>query len=83
MKRLLVVGGGIVGLATAYKLGLRFPDAQVTLLEKEPVVCKHQSGNNSGVLHTGLYYAPGSARAKLCVSGLREMVDFCESNAIP
>lgn len=83
MKRVIIIGGGIVGLATAYKLGLRFSDTRITILEKESAVCKHQSGNNSGVLHTGLYYAPGSDKARLCVAGIREMVEFCQANEIP
>ncbi len=83
MKRFLIVGGGIVGLATAYKLGSRFPDARITVLEKEAAVCQHQTGNNSGVLHSGLYYAPGSYKARLATSGLREMLAFCAENSIP
>ncbi|MBI3740226.1 MAG: L-2-hydroxyglutarate oxidase [Chloroflexi bacterium] len=83
MKTFLIIGGGLVGLATAYKLGLRFPDARITVLEKESEVCKHQSGNNSGVLHTGLYYAPGSYKARLCVAGQREMIEFCQANNVP
>jgi len=83
MKRVIIIGGGIVGLATAYKLGLRFPDARITLLEKESDVGKHQSGNNSGVMHTGLYYAPGTYKARLAVAGRTEMVEFCHANDIP
>ncbi|MBI3912930.1 MAG: L-2-hydroxyglutarate oxidase [Chloroflexi bacterium] len=83
MKRVLIIGGGIVGLATAYKLGKRFPHLQITLLEKEPRVGAHQSGNNSGVMHSGLYYKPDSSKAKLAVSGLREMTAFCRENNIP
>lgn len=83
MKTFLIIGGGIVGLAAAYKLGLRLPDARITVLEKEPDVCLHQSRHNSGVLHTGLYYKPGSAKAKLSVAGIREMVAFCETHNIP
>ena len=82
-KQIIIIGGGIVGLATAYKLGRAQPDARITVLEKESEVCKHQSGNNSGVLHTGLYYKPGSAKAKLAVSGIREMVAFCVEHNIP
>ena len=77
------MGGGIVGLATAYRLGERFPGARITLLEKESSVGQHQTGHNSGVLHSGLYYKPGSARARLAVSGIRQMVAFCQENAIP
>src|ERR1700683_1416181 len=79
----MVIGGGIVGLATAYRLGERMPAAEITLLEKEPEVGRHQTGHNSGVLHCGLYYKPGSVKARLAVSGIRQMVDFCRENAIP
>jgi (S)-2-hydroxyglutarate dehydrogenase len=78
-----IVGGGIVGLATAYKLSGRFPGARITILEKESGVGRHQSGHNSGVLHCGLYYQPGSVKAKLAVSGIRQMVDFCRENDVP
>jgi L-2-hydroxyglutarate oxidase len=82
-QRVVVVGGGIIGLATAWRLGQRFPDARVTVLEKEPGVCRHQSGHNSGVLHSGLYYKPGSLKARLAVTGIRQMVDFCREHSIP
>jgi len=81
-SRIVVVGGGIVGLATAYRLGQRFPDAKVTVLEKESGVCRHQSGHNSGVLHSGLYYKPGSKKARLTVRGIRQMVEFCQTHSI-
>jgi L-2-hydroxyglutarate oxidase len=82
-KQVIIVGGGLVGLATAYKLSLRCPCARVTVLEKEDKVCAHQSGHNSGVLHSGLYYKPGSLKARLAVSGIREMVAFCQDHAVP
>jgi (S)-2-hydroxyglutarate dehydrogenase len=82
-KQVLIVGGGIVGLATACRLSERFPGARVTVLEKENVVGYHQTGHNSGVLHCGLYYKPGSAKARLAVTGIREMVAFCQKNDIP
>ena len=82
-KRVIIVGGGIVGLATAYRLGQRFPGARITVLEKEDQPGRHQSSHNSGVLHCGLYYKPGSARARLAVAGIRQMVAFCQENAIP
>jgi L-2-hydroxyglutarate oxidase len=82
-KRVIIVGGGLVGLGTAYKLSLRCPSARVTVLEKEDKVCAHQSGHNSGVLHSGLYYKPGSLKARLAVSGIREMVAFCQAHAVP
>ena len=81
--RIAVVGGGIVGLASAFRLLERLPDAQITVLEKEPGVGRHQSSHNSGVLHCGLYYRPGSKRAKLAVSGVRQMVEFCRTHSIP
>ena len=81
--RIIVIGGGIVGLATAFKLGRRLPAAQITLLEKEAAVGQHQSGNNSGVLHAGLYYKPGSNKSRLAVAGIQEMVAFCREHEIP
>lgn len=81
-KHIIVIGGGIVGLATALKLGKRFPGAKVTVLEKEASVGRHQTTNNSGVLHCGLYYKPGSIKARMAVEGIREMVDFCRDNGI-
>ena len=78
----MIVGGGIVGLATGYRLGERFPGARLTILEKENVVGQHQTGHNSGVLHCGLYYQPGSLKARLAVAGIQQMVAFCEENGI-
>jgi L-2-hydroxyglutarate oxidase LhgO len=74
----LVIGGGIVGLATAWRLQTAQPGNRVCLLEKEPEVGSHQSGHSSGVLHCGLYYKPGSTKAILAVQGIRQMVEFCE-----
>jgi len=82
-KRIVIIGGGIVGLATAYRLLQRFPGARVSLLEKEAGVGRHQTGHNSGVLHCGLYYKPGSVKARLAVTGIRQMVDFCREHAVP
>jgi len=73
----LVIGGGVVGLATAWRLQTMRPGSRVCLLEKEPEVGSHQSGHNSGVLHCGLYYKPGSTKAILAVRGIRQMVEFC------
>ncbi len=73
----LVIGGGVVGLATAWRLQTMQPGSRVCLLEKEPEVGCHQSGHNSGVLHCGLYYKPGSTKAILAVRGIRQMVEFC------
>jgi L-2-hydroxyglutarate oxidase len=78
----IIVGGGIVGLATAHRLLEARPQWQVLLLEKEAKLAAHQTGNNSGVLHSGLYYKPGSAKALLAVSGLRQMVAFCQEHGI-
>jgi L-2-hydroxyglutarate oxidase len=77
------VGGGIVGLAAAFQLGRRFPGARITVLEKEKAVGRHQTGHNSGVLHCGLYYKPGSVKARVAVAGIRQMVRFCGENGIP
>jgi (S)-2-hydroxyglutarate dehydrogenase len=82
-RQVLIVGGGVVGLATAYRLGERFPGARITLLEKESGVGRHQTGHNSGVLHCGLYYKPGSVKARLAVEGIRQMVAFCAENGVP
>jgi L-2-hydroxyglutarate oxidase len=79
----LIVGGGIVGLATAYHLTRDFPNRKVTLLEKEPGLAIHQTGRNSGVLHTGIYYRPGSLRAINCRTGKLAMEHFCASEGIP
>lgn len=78
----LVVGGGIIGLATARQILVQRPGTRVTVLEKEPEVGRHQTGNNSGVLHAGLYYKPGSAKARLAVSGIRQMSAFCEEQGV-
>lgn len=78
-----VIGGGIVGLATAIRLEEKFPDADVTLLEKEASVGRHQTGHNSGVLHAGIYYKPGSAKARLAVRGIQQMIEFCQQHNIP
>lgn len=77
-----VIGGGIIGLAIAHKLQLKFPDKKIILFEKEDEIGQHQSGRNSGVLHCGLYYEPGSLKAKLAVEGIRQMTDFCRIHDI-
>jgi L-2-hydroxyglutarate oxidase len=81
--RVVIAGGGIVGLAAGYRLLERLPDAHVTVLEKEAAPGQHQSGHNSGVLHCGLYYKPGSRRARLAVRGIRQMTEFCRRHSIP
>ncbi len=79
----LIIGGGIVGLATAYQLTQHHPNLHVTVLEKEAEVAQHQTGHNSGVLHSGIYYKPGSLKAKNCRLGKAAMEAFCEAEAIP
>jgi len=81
--RYVVVGAGIVGLAVAHRLLIDRPHATVTVLEKENRVGGHQTGHNSGVIHSGVYYRPGSLRANLCVAGARSMVEFCREHGIP
>jgi len=78
-----IVGGGIVGLATAYQLSQRFPDLVVTVLEKESKLAEHQTGHNSGVLHSGIYYKPGSLKAINCRDGKKAMEAFCAAENIP
>jgi len=79
----LVIGGGIVGLSTAYALTRAAPGTRVTVLEKEPGPARHQTGRNSGVIHSGVYYRPGSLKARFAVSGAAEMVKFCAEYDIP
>ncbi len=78
----IVVGGGIVGLAAAYKINVKYPDKKILVLEKEKEVGPHQTGHNSGVIHSGLYYKPGSYKAKNCVDGRRELVAFAQEHKI-
>jgi L-2-hydroxyglutarate oxidase len=78
-----IVGGGIVGLATAYYLTQKFEDKKIVVLEKESELAFHQTGNNSGVIHSGLYYKPGSLKAKNCIEGYNMLIDFCNENKIP
>src|SRR5271165_1177849 len=77
-----VVGGGIVGLAVARELILRDPHASVSVLEREREVGTHQTGHNSGVIHAGVYYQPGSLKARLCVEGARELYAYCNERSI-
>lgn len=79
---LAIVGGGIVGLAVARELIKRRPQSSVCVLERESDIGTHQTGHNSGVIHAGVYYKPGSLKARLCVEGAREMYDYCEHNGI-
>jgi len=78
-----VIGGGAVGLAAALAALERFPGASLALFEKAPRVASHQTGRNSGVIHSGIYYKPGSFKARLCVEGAREMVSFCREYGVP
>ncbi|AEW95755.1 MULTISPECIES: L-2-hydroxyglutarate oxidase [Streptomycetaceae] len=78
----VVVGGGIVGLSTAYAITRAAPGTRVTVLEKEPAPARHQTGRNSGVIHSGVYYRPGSLKARYAVRGAAEMVDFCAEHGI-
>ncbi len=77
-----IIGGGIVGAATFYKLQTRYPDLSIVLIEKEGKLASHQTGNNSGVIHSGLYYKPGSLKAKNCVAGRHELVAFAKEHHI-
>jgi L-2-hydroxyglutarate oxidase LhgO len=79
----VVVGAGLVGLATGRELLQRYPDRTLAILEKEPVIATHQSGRNSGVIHSGIYYAPGSLKARLCVEGASLLTGYCEEHGIP
>lgn len=82
MYDFVIIGGGIVGLSTGMTLGQRYPDARIVVLEKESRWAFHQTGNNSGVIHSGIYYKPGSFKAKFCRQGSRSMVEFCQQHGI-
>ncbi|NET71102.1 MAG: L-2-hydroxyglutarate oxidase [Sphaerospermopsis sp. SIO1G2] len=77
-----IIGGGIIGLSTALNLGKRYPEARILVLEKENTWAFHQTGNNSGVIHSGIYYKPGSFKAKFCRDGSHSMVEFCQEHDI-
>ena len=77
-----VIGGGILGTVTAMRLSQAYPRYRVGVIEKENEVAFHQSGHNSGVIHSGIYYAPGSLKAKNCVAGVKALTDFCDENDI-
>src|ERR671939_717585 len=79
----VVIGAGILGLAVSRELLSRYPRLRLAVLDKEPSVGQHQTGHNSGVLHSGIYYAPGSLKARLCVQGQRELYTYCEQKGIP
>ncbi len=78
----LIIGGGIIGLATAWQLQQRHPAARILLLEKESGYAQHQTGHNSGVIHAGVYYAPGSLKANFCKAGVAATIDFCQQHGI-
>jgi (S)-2-hydroxyglutarate dehydrogenase len=80
---IIIIGGGIVGLATAHKLKETRKDLNIALLEKEDSLANHQTGNNSGVIHSGLYYKPGSLKALNCINGYKMLLDFCNTESIP
>ncbi|MCC6815126.1 MAG: L-2-hydroxyglutarate oxidase [Saprospiraceae bacterium] len=82
LKKVLIIGGGIVGLATAYQLLDVYKDYEVVILEKEASICYHQTGHNSGVIHSGIYYKPGSLRAVNCQKGYRMLIEFCQKHNI-
>jgi (S)-2-hydroxyglutarate dehydrogenase len=79
----IIIGGGVVGLGVALEITRRFPRRRLLVLEKEDRVARHQSGHNSGVIHSGVYYKPGSLKARLCVTGAATMVEFCREHGIP
>ncbi|WP_082235718.1 L-2-hydroxyglutarate oxidase [Halobacillus massiliensis] len=82
MYDFVIIGGGIVGLATAYSLNKKYPTAKIAVLEKEPSWASHQTGRNSGVIHSGVYYKPGSLKAKLAKQGAASMVEFCKEHGV-
>ena len=82
MYDFVIIGGGIVGLSTAMNLGQTYPDAKIAVLEKEPQWAFHQTGHNSGVIHSGVYYKPGGFKARFCRAGNRSMVEFCQQHDI-
>ena len=83
MYNVVIIGGGIVGLASALKLKEKNPKLKIAVVEKEKDLAKHQTGHNSGVIHSGIYYKPGSYKAKNCVDGYHKLVRFCDEEEIP
>ncbi len=82
-SNIIIIGGGIVGLATALQLKQQNATLKITLIEKENELAKHQTGNNSGVIHSGIYYKPGSLKATNCIHGYNLLIDFCRKNEVP
>src|SRR3954447_18939245 len=80
---IVIIGGGIVGLAAAMELLTRYPSLRMAVLEKERELASHQTGHNSGVIHSGIYYTPGSLKAKACVAGKARLISFCDEHNIP
>ena len=79
----VVIGGGIVGLTVAFEYQNNFPNEKLLILEKEPHIFEHQSGRNSGVIHSGIYYKPGTFKAKNCIAGYKKLISFADKHAIP
>lgn len=82
MYDFVIIGGGIIGMSTAMQLAGEYPDAQILLLEKESGAARHQTGHNSGVIHAGVYYTPGSLKAKFCLEGNRATKAICDEHGI-
>jgi len=82
MYDIAVIGGGIIGLSTAFEYQKKYPSKKVILIEKEPIFATHQTGNNSGVIHSGIYYKPGSLKAVNCRNGIQKLLKFCDNNDI-
>jgi (S)-2-hydroxyglutarate dehydrogenase len=82
-KRFVIIGAGLVGLATAWRIRQSYPDANITVVEKESGPAQHQSGHNSGVIHSGIYYPPGSLKAQNCLQGYQDLLAFCHEYNIP
>ena len=83
MYDFVIIGGGIIGMSTAMQLIDVYPDARIALLEKESGPACHQTGHNSGVIHAGVYYTPGSLKAQFCLAGNRATKAFCDQNVLP
>ncbi|MEO2159686.1 MAG: FAD-dependent oxidoreductase, partial [bacterium] len=83
MYDFIIIGGGIVGVSTALSLITEHPNKRILLLEKERLFATHQTGHNSGVIHAGVYYQPGSLKARFCKEGLKATIDFCTEHNIP
>ena len=79
----VIIGGGIIGLTVAFEFQNNFPEKKLLILEKEPHIFEHQSGRNSGVMHSGIYYKPGTFKAKNCISGYKKLISFADKNSIP